>query len=111
MKKAMKSAILPSIQQQLVDIGKEIRSSRLARRLTIEFLAAKAGSSAATIKRIEQGDPSVSMGHWASCMDALGMLHRVAQAAAVSNDPGTQALLSTQRRARGLRKDRRPHDF
>jgi transcriptional regulator with XRE-family HTH domain len=111
MKKSMKSAVLPAIQRQLADLAQEMRSARLASGLTIEFLAAKAGSSSATVKRIERGDPSVSMGHWAGCMEALGILGRIAKAAAVTNDPGTQALQAAQLRVRGLRRDRSGHDF
>jgi hypothetical protein len=106
MKKSMKSAILPSVEQQLLHLGQQIRSNRLARQYTLSVMATKAGSSVATLKRIERGDPSVSIGHWVACLDVLGILRRMVDSAAVTNDPGTQALQSMQLRQRGLRKDR-----
>ncbi|EWY37374.1 XRE family transcriptional regulator [Skermanella stibiiresistens SB22] len=55
-------------------IGADLRRARLRRRLTMEVVAARAFISRGTLARVEQGDPAVSFGIYASVMQALGLI-------------------------------------
>ena len=54
-------------------VGQDINDSRRRRRITIELMAERAGLSRATIGKIEKGDPTTSMGGYASVLFILGM--------------------------------------
>lgn len=54
-------------------IGQDIKDARRRRRITIELMAERAGLSRATIGKIEKGDPTTSMGGYASALFVLGM--------------------------------------
>lgn len=55
-------------------IGTDLRIARLRRRLPMEVVAARAFISRGTLARVEQGDPAVSFGIYASVMQALGLI-------------------------------------
>jgi transcriptional regulator with XRE-family HTH domain len=74
MKISQKAAVLPPVEHTLRSIGRSVRALRRARRLTIGSAAAQAGVSASTMNRIERGDPSVSIGAYASVFHALDVL-------------------------------------
>lgn len=54
-------------------MGQDINDARRRRRITIELMAERAGLSRATIGKIEKGDPTTSMGGYASVLFVLGM--------------------------------------
>ena len=54
-------------------VGQDINDARRRRRITIELMAERAGLSRATIGKIEKGDPTTSMGGYASVLFVLGM--------------------------------------
>ena len=54
-------------------MGQDINDARRRRRITIELMAERAGLSRATIGKIEKGDPTASMGGYASVLFILGM--------------------------------------
>ncbi|WP_041634887.1 helix-turn-helix domain-containing protein [Magnetospirillum gryphiswaldense] len=54
-------------------IGDGLRKARLRRRLPMEVVASRAFISRGTLARVEQGDPAVSFGIYASVMQALGL--------------------------------------
>jgi hypothetical protein len=55
-------------------------------------VADRAFTSRATLQRIEQGDPAVSMGIYAAVLHALGLLEGVGQLADPSVDSIGQAM-------------------
>jgi len=55
-------------------IGADLRKARLRRRLPMEVVATRAFVSRGTLARVEQGDPAVSFGIYASVMQALGLI-------------------------------------
>lgn len=81
---------LPSsaVQRSLRRLGNDIRIARKRRNLTIQLVAERAMSSRKTVTRIENGDPGVNMGTYASVLHALGLLDRLAAVA----DPAQDAL-------------------
>lgn len=70
----------------LCKMGSEIRDARRRRRVTIKLMAERAGVSEKTIGKIERGDPTTSMGGYASTLFVLGMTNRLADVADPSHD-------------------------
>jgi len=58
-------------------LGQDIHDARRRRRITIAFMAERAGLSRATIGKIQNGDPTTSMGAYASVLFVLGMEARL----------------------------------
>ena len=66
-------------------IGLDLRRARLRRHLPMEVVANRAFISRGTLARVEQGDPAVSFGIYASVLHALGLIGSLANLAA--DDP------------------------
>ncbi len=61
------------VMKALRKMGQDINDARRRRRITMELMAERAGLSRATIGKIEKGDPTASMGGYASVLFVLGM--------------------------------------
>jgi transcriptional regulator with XRE-family HTH domain len=81
-------------------LGALVRQGRLARRWTIAELAERARVGTATLKRVEKGSTSVSLGVWLALFERLGLLPAVT----ALRDPVAAALLDATRRKRGGRR-------
>ena len=89
-------------------LGGLVRQARLARHWTHAELAERARVSTATLKRIEKGAPSASLGAWLSVFERLGMLPLLQSL----EDPASAALLDATRTQRGRpRRDDPSLDF
>jgi len=66
-------------------IGSDLRTARLRRHLPMETVAQRAFVSRGTMARVEKGDPAVSLGIYASVMQALGLIDRLPDV--VADDP------------------------
>jgi transcriptional regulator with XRE-family HTH domain len=64
-------AILPALARTLEGLGGRLKAARLRRRYSAEMVAQRAGIARATLFRIEQGDPGVSLGNYARVMQVL----------------------------------------
>ena len=64
--------VLPKTQKTLTTMGEQIKLARLRRNLTSSLVAERAFISRNTLWRIEKGDPSVAIGHYARVLMALG---------------------------------------
>jgi DNA-binding XRE family transcriptional regulator len=58
-------------------IGQDINDARRRRRITVALIAERADLSRATIGKIEKGDPTTSIGAYASVLFVLGMVNRL----------------------------------
>jgi DNA-binding XRE family transcriptional regulator len=58
-------------------LGQDINKARRRRRITIELMAERADLSRATIGKIERGDPTTTIGGYASVLFVLGMVNRL----------------------------------
>jgi len=90
-------------------LGRNLRTARLRRRLQTATVAERAFISRETLRKIERGDPGVSMGNYAAVMLALGALDGLAAIA----DPGTDEvgrLLEEQRLPKRIRYPRTGRD-
>ena len=68
------TVLLPKTLRKLSLMGEQIKLARLRRNITEDLVAERSGLSRATVWKIEKGDPSVSMGAYASVLIALGGL-------------------------------------
>jgi transcriptional regulator with XRE-family HTH domain len=65
--------ILPALRRHLQELGENIRLARLRRGFAAELIAERVGISRPTLRAIERGDGSVSMGAYASVLQTLGL--------------------------------------
>jgi transcriptional regulator with XRE-family HTH domain len=100
MKRETKQYISPSAEQVAHHLGALVRQRRLARRWTLAELAERARIGTATLKRMERGAPSVSLGVWLAVFECLGLLPLLQQL----DDPVAAALLDETRTKRARRK-------
>jgi len=71
-----KSAILlPKTRQILKTVGEQIKLARLRRKFSGERVAERAGIGRNTLISIEQGKPSVGIGHYLNVLKVLGLEH------------------------------------
>lgn len=68
----------PGAKRALEELGSNLRTARLKRRISIKGFAERAGVSTSTIIRLEKGDAGVSMGTLAMACLVLGEIDRVA---------------------------------
>ena len=68
------TVLLPKTIKKLSLMGEQIKLARLRRNITEDLVAERAGLSRATVWKVEKGDPTVSMGAYASVLIALGGL-------------------------------------
>lgn len=82
----MKNPIpLPAVRA-LRKLGQDIRDARRRRRITMKLMAERTGLSLTTIGKIQKGDPTTSIGNYASGLFVLGMVHRLEDVADVIHD-------------------------
>jgi transcriptional regulator with XRE-family HTH domain len=62
-----------TVADKLIAMGKQIRAHRKALRISATTTAEAAGMSRVTLHRIENGEPSVTIGAYLNAMAALGM--------------------------------------
>lgn len=65
--------IPPAAAAQLETLGRRIRAQREQQKVTATDAAEAAGMSRVTLHRVEQGEPSVTMGAYLSAMSAVGL--------------------------------------
>lgn len=63
--------IMPETEKILKIMGEQIKLARLRRNLTVKLVAERAGISRASLWKVENGNPSVSMGIYAVVLHAL----------------------------------------
>ncbi|MYB33591.1 MAG: helix-turn-helix transcriptional regulator [Gammaproteobacteria bacterium] len=64
-------------QRVLVELGDNLKTARLKRRISVKDFADRVGVSARTITRLEKGDDGVSTGTLAMACLVLGEIHRI----------------------------------
>ena len=63
--------IMPKIEKGLKTMGEQIKLARLRENLSVELVAERAGISRASLWKVEQGNPSVTIGIYAVVLHAL----------------------------------------
>ncbi len=88
MKTSRTSAILPvPVRRALRKLGSNIRDARLRRRIPVAVAAERASIGRSTLNRVENGDPNVALGIYATVLFVLGLVDRIADLADARNDP------------------------
>ena len=100
------------VSRALRKLGHDIKDARRRRRMTMAIAAERASISKPTFIRVERGDPSVSIGSYATVLYVLGMADRLGDLAASKNDPVGLQLEEENlpQRIRGARKPKRTKD-
>ena len=80
------------VRRALRKLGSDIRDARRRRRIPTAVLAERAGVSRVTLHRVEQGEPTVSLGTYATVLFVLGMVDRLATLADAGSDQVGLAL-------------------
>jgi transcriptional regulator with XRE-family HTH domain len=68
-----KYIILPSLQRLLTELGENIHLARLRRNFSTTIVAERAGITRNTLRAVEQGDPNVGLGAYATVLLCLGL--------------------------------------
>jgi len=82
------------VQRALKRLGADIRDARRRRRIQTSVMADRLLVSRPTLRRLEQGDPSVSMATWATALYILGLLDGLADLADLARDRLGQQIAS-----------------
>jgi ribosome-binding protein aMBF1 (putative translation factor) len=83
-----------AVRRALLKLGGDIHDARRRRGLPAEVLAQRAFTSRPTLRRIEAGDFSVSIGIYAAVLHGLGLLDGLSLLADPANDPAGMAMSS-----------------
>lgn len=81
-----------AVRRSLRKLGLDIRDARRRRDLPAAVVADRAFTSRPSLKRVEEGDHSVSIGIYAAVLQALGLLEGLDQIAAPTRDAVGLAL-------------------
>ncbi|MCB2107034.1 MAG: hypothetical protein KDE14_05005 [Rhodobacteraceae bacterium] len=74
------------VRKNLRKLGGDLRDARLRRRISTTVMAQRALISRTTLVKVEKGDPTVSLGIYATVLFVLGLGERLADLADVSHD-------------------------
>jgi hypothetical protein len=83
-----------SVRRALRKLGTDLNEARRRRRLPMELVAERAFTSRQSVQRVEDGDPSVSIGIYAAVLQALGLVDNLAGLADPARDTVGQSLAS-----------------
>lgn len=88
MKTRATSTLPRAARQALAKLGEDITVARKKRRISTVSMAERAFISRGTLYKVEKGDPSVSMGIYATVLSILGLIEGLGEVA----DRGTDTL-------------------
>lgn len=91
----------PKSKSALSSLGRDMRAARLRRNIARADLAVRAGTSASTIVRLENGDPGVGIGTLADVLVALGLIDRLTELVDIRHDELGLALAAENVPQRG----------
>ena len=74
------------VKRALAKLGGDIKAARLRRRIPTMLMAERAFIARSTLQKVEQGDPAVSLGIYATVLFILGMSERIADLAEPTSD-------------------------
>ncbi|MBN8649582.1 MAG: helix-turn-helix transcriptional regulator [Caulobacterales bacterium] len=74
------------VKRALLKLGSDIKDARLRRRISTTTMAERTFITRTTLSKAENGDPTVSMGTYATLLYILGIADRLAELADISND-------------------------
>lgn len=82
-----KTNIIPiPAKKALQKLGEDIREARIRRRISMQLMSERAGISRPTLKKVELGDETTSIGIYAKVIFILGLEKNLANIADIRND-------------------------
>ncbi len=72
MKPTFHAFMPPAVRRSLAKFGQDLGNARRRRHLTMAMMAERMGVAPSTYRRVEQGDPTVTMGAYAMALFVLG---------------------------------------
>lgn len=99
------SVVYPQVARSLVKLGRDISLARRRRRIAAEDFAQRIGVSRATLHRLEQGDPGISLNTLSMAMFVLGQLGAIADLADPTKDD-VGVMLTRQEAPRRIHRTR-----
>lgn len=75
------AVIFPRQQKILKTLGENIKLARKRRELTQQLISERTGISRVTLRKIENGDAGVSIGHYLTVLAALNLAEDLAKVA------------------------------
>lgn len=92
--------VFPREEQQARALGERLRSARLRRRIPVVEMASRVGVAPKTLRRLEQGDTSVSLASLIRALSVLGLSGDIDQVGARDETGRRLADLALQERPR-----------
>jgi len=80
-KQKRSAPVFPKNREALSLLGENIKLACKRRGYSQSLIAERTGLSRLTVRKIEQGDPTVSMGHYVMVLSVLGMANDLAKVA------------------------------
>lgn len=80
-KKKRSATVFPKNLQVLSLLGENIKLACKRRGYSQSLIAERTGLSRLTVRKIEQGDPTVSLGHYVAVLSVLGLVEDFAKVA------------------------------
>lgn len=71
--KSRSAVVFPKHKQALEQLGENVKLARKRRGYTQVLISERTGLSRLTLRKIEQGDPGVSIGHYVAVLGVLGL--------------------------------------
>ena len=102
MKSLYVEAMSPKLKKILKKMGTDISIARRKREISVEMMCERMSVSKQTYKRIESGDPSVSLGAFSMALFALGEENRLQNLLDVGTDD-VGLLLDVQKLPKRIR--------
>ena len=85
----LKGSVLPlPVRRSLIKLGQDLALARRRRRISTSSMAERIQISTATLRRLERGDPSVSIGTFAQALFVLNAIDRFAGVAGAGQQEG-----------------------
>lgn len=97
------------VKRSLRKLGSDLADARKRRRISTTTMAQRAMISRTTLAKVENGDPGVSIGIFATVMFVLGMTERLTDIADASHDR-TGLDLETEKLPRRISSSRKKPD-
>jgi len=80
-KNKRRAPVFPKNRKVLSLLGENMKLAYKRRGYTQSLIAERTGLSRLTVRKIEQGDPTVSIGHYVAVLNVLGMVEDFAKVA------------------------------
>lgn len=84
------------VKRAMKKLGQDIKEARIRRRITMALMSQRANITAVTLAKIEQGDPSVAFGTYATVIFILGMIDKIYNLMDLATDHIGKALMEEQ---------------